>query len=390
MITFEAAQEITGKYRVEKGTEKVMFIDSLSRVLASDIKSDMDMPPFNKTAVDGFACRRADLGKPLRVTEVIPAGKVPQMKIATGECARIMTGAAVPDGADYVFMVEESEEINGLVRFTGKESKDNIARKGEDIRTGDIVLRKGRIVRPQDIAVMATVGAAEVEVSVKPAVAVISTGSELVEPQDIPGKGQIRNSNAYQLIAQVIRSGADAVYYGIARDNEEETFEIVSRAISECDIVIMTGGVSMGDFDFVPKVLQDAGVEILFDSVAVQPGKPTTFGVCANAFVFGLPGNPVSSFVQFELFVRPMIQASMNSDWRPEIVRLPLSTEYSRKRTDRLSWIPVKRDINGDVSTVDFHGSAHINALPDSFGIIGIPVGVKQIGKGELVDVRQI
>jgi len=326
----------------------------------------------------------------LRINETIPAGRVPQIEVRKGECARIMTGAAVPDGADYVFMVEDSEESDGMVRFTGKPYKDNIARKGEDIRTGDIVLRKGRIVRPQDIAVMATVGATEVVVSVKPSVAVISTGSELVEPQDRPGMGQIRNSNAYQLIAQLIRSGADAIYYGIARDTEEETFEIVTRAIKECDIVIMTGGVSMGDFDFVPRVLQDAGVEILFDSVAVQPGKPTTFGVCSDAYVFGLPGNPVSSYVQFELLVRPMIQASMNSAWQPEIVSLPLSADYIRKRTDRLSWIPVKKDGKGGVSTVDFHGSAHINALPDAYGIIGVPVGVEQILKGEMVDVRQI
>jgi molybdopterin molybdotransferase len=390
MITFEEAQAITVKYRVNRGAERVMFIDSLNRVLAEDIASDMDMPPFNKTAVDGFACRLEDIGMPLKINEVIPAGKVPEKEIRKGECARIMTGAAVPDGADYVFMVEDSVEDDGFVRFTGKFNKDNIAKKGEDIKTGDIVLKKGRIVRPQDIAVMATVGAAEVMVSVKPSVAVISTGSELVEPQDRPGKGQIRNSNAYQLIAQVIRSGADAIYYGIAKDNEKETFEIVTRAIRECDIVIMTGGVSMGDFDFVPKVLQDAGVKILFDSVAVQPGKPTTFGVCEDAFIFGLPGNPVSSFVQFELLVRPMIQVSMNSDWRPEVVTLPLAVDYRRKRTDRLNWIPVIKDAEGKVAPVDFHGSAHINALPDSFGITGIPVGVANLAKGELVDVRQI
>lgn len=390
MITFEEAQAITGKYRVNKGTERITFIDSLSRVLAEDIISDMDMPPFNKTAVDGFACRREDLDMILRVTEVIPAGKVPELEVRKGECARIMTGAAIPDGADYVFMVEYSEEKDGMIRFTGIISKDNIAKKGEDIRTGDIVLRKARLIRPQDIAVMATVGATEVTVSRKPAVAVISTGSELVEPQDKPGKGQIRNSNAYQLISQVIRSGADAVYYGIARDTEDETFEIVSRAVRECDIVILTGGVSMGDFDFVPMVLQKAGVEIIFDSIAVQPGKPTTFGVSPDALVFGLPGNPVSSFIQFELFVRPLIQASMNSDWQPEIVKLPLSADYIRKRTDRLSWVPVRKDAEGGVVTVDFHGSAHINALPDSYGIIGIPVGVQQIAKGEMVDVRQI
>lgn len=390
MISFEEAQDIVGKYSIDRGTERINFIDSLGRVLSEDIVSDMDMPPFNKTAVDGFACRREELGGEFRIIEVIPAGKVPSMTLGKGECARIMTGAAIPEGADYVFMVEDSVEENGLVRFTGKISKDNISRRGEDIVTGDIVLKKGRIIRPQDIAVMATVGATEISVAKKLSIAVISTGSELVEPQDSPGMGQIRNSNAYQLIAQVIRAGADAVYYGIARDNEDETFEIVTRALNECDIVLLTGGVSMGDFDFVPSVLKNAGVEIIFDRVAVQPGKPTTFGVSAEALVFGLPGNPVSSFVQFELFVRPLVQRSMNSLWEPEITGMALSSEYNRKRSDRMAWIPVQRDEMGGVVTVDYHGSAHINALPDSFGMFAVPIGVNQVKKGEIIDVRQI
>ena len=146
----------------------------------------------------------------------------------------------------------------------------------------------------------------------------------------------------------------------------------------------------MGDFDFVPGVLQEAGVRILFDSVAVQPGKPTTFGICDGKYIFGLPGNPVSSFVQFELLVRPMIQSSMDSGWKPATVTMPLASGYTRKRSDRLSWIPVIEDGKGGVETVDFHGSAHINALPDSFGIIGVPFRVQHLAKGEMVDVRQV
>jgi molybdopterin molybdotransferase len=315
---------------------------------------------------------------------------VPEKSIHKGECARIMTGAAVPDGADYVFMVEDSEESDNRVKFLGRVSKDNIAKKGEDIKGGDIVLRKGRVIRPQDIAVMATVGTVDVLVARKISVAIISTGSELVEPHDIPGKGQIRNSNAYQLITQVIRAGADAIYYGIAKDDEAETFEIVSRAIAECEIVLLTGGVSMGDYDFVPEVLKRAGVSILFDRVSVQPGKPTTFGVHNDALIFGLPGNPVSSFVQFELFVRPLIHRSMGSDWRPESFRFPMASPYKRRHTDRLAWVPVKLDGKGGVVPVDYHGSAHISALPDSFGMINIEIGVSEINKGELVDVRQI
>ena len=390
MISFESAQSIVAEYSVKTSSERVSFIDSLGRVLAEDIKSDMDIPPFNKTAVDGFACRREDLGKELILNEVIPAGSVATMNIEEGHCAKIMTGAAVPDGADYVFMVEDSVEDNGKVRFTGVASKDNIAKQAEDIAKGDTVLKKGRVIQPQDIAVMATVGATEVSVVTKIKVGIISTGDELVEPSDKPGKGEIRNSNAYQLIAQTIRSGADAMYFGMAPDNEEETFNIVAGAVDQCDIVLLTGGVSMGDFDFVPKVLELAGVRIIFDKVAVQPGKPTTFGAGKNSLVFGLPGNPVSSFVQFELFVRPLIHKSMGSNWQPGVYSMVLGEDFKRKRTERLAFVPVLKNDDGKIIPADYHGSAHINALPDAFGLLEVPIGVKEIKKGETVNVRSV
>ncbi len=223
MIKFEEAMEIAGRHKINPGTESIGFMDSLGRILAEDIISDMDMPPFDKTAVDGYACRRADLNKDLVINEVIAAGSLALSPVKEGECAKIMTGAAVPDGADYVFMVEYAEEKDGRVKFTGKEGKDNIAIKGEDIKQGDIVLKGGRTIKPQDIAVMATVGAVEVTVSCKLKVGIISTGDELVEPENVPAKGQIRNSNAYQLVAQTIRSGADALYFGIAMRKKPST-----------------------------------------------------------------------------------------------------------------------------------------------------------------------
>lgn len=390
MIKFEEAIAIVEKHKIDPGTEVIGFMDSLGRVLAKDIRSDMDMPPFNKTAVDGYACRRSDLGEELIINEIIPAGSLAKLTVNKGECAKIMTGAAIPDGADYVFMVEYSVEDKGKVRFTGKEGKDNIAQKAEDIKSGDIVLSAGRIIKPQDIAVMATVGAIEVTVSLRLKVGIISTGDELVEPDQLPSKGQIRNSNAYQLIAQTIRAGAEAFYFGIAADTEEETFDIVARAVDECDIVLLTGGVSMGDFDFVPKVLKLAGIEILFDRVAVQPGKPTTFGVGKNSYVFGLPGNPVSSFVQFELFVRELIQRSMSSYWKIDKCSMLLAVDYKRKRSERLAFVPVKVNKDGEAIPVIYHGSAHINALPDATGLMTVPLGITEIKKGEKVDVRSI
>ncbi len=228
-----------------------------------------------------------------------------------------MTGAELPLGADYIFMVEDSEILEGeKVRFNGREGKTNILFKAEDVKTGDMVLSKGRQVRPQDIAVMASVGKTVVKVGKAPRIGVISTGDELVEPGTIPSTSQIRNSNAYQLLAQTKRAGGVGKYYGVAVDNFDQTYELVSKAIVENDIVLLTGGVSAGDWDFVPEVLVKAGVKILFNKVRVQPGKPVTFGVHNQGIVFGLPGNPVSSFIQFELLVRPLMGKMMGSESR--------------------------------------------------------------------------
>ncbi|MBS0010284.1 MAG: molybdopterin molybdotransferase MoeA, partial [Bacteroidales bacterium] len=390
MISHEEALAITEKYIPEKDIEFVPFMTSLGRLLAEDIISDIDMPPFDKTAVDGYACRREDLGRELVINEIVAAGQLASAPVEEGRCVKIMTGAAMPEGTDWVFMVEDAEERDGRVKFTGKAGKDNIAKLGEDIRVGDTVLKAGKIIVPQDIAVMATVGAVKVAVRQKPLVGIISTGDELVEPRDKPGPAQIRNSNAYQLTAQTIRAGGEAVYYGIAPDDEGPTLNMLSKAISECDIVLLTGGVSMGDYDEVPAVMRKAGVDIIFDRIAVQPGKPTTFGVHQKAIVFGLPGNPVSSFIQFEIFVRPMIMRAMGLEKLEVERKYELAADYTRKRSHRMAWVPVSLESDGTVAPVEYHGSAHINALPAAWGIMKVPVGLSAIKKGETVDVRQI
>lgn len=391
IITFEKAFEIVMNSAFRTGTETISFSDSLGRVLASKVASDIDLPPFDKTSVDGFACRKEDLIHEMEIIETIPAGKTPEKAIGKFQCSKIMTGAAVPSGANCVFMVEDSEILpSGKVRFKGTFTKENIAFKAEDVKTGAVVLEPGRIIKPQDIAVMASVGHISVNVSRMPRVAVISSGSELVEPYEIPGNSQIRNSNAFQLMAQVERAGASGKYYGIAKDDEDETFRIIEKAISENDLVLITGGVSMGDFDFVPAVLERAGVKIHFSRIAVQPGKPTTFGIHSKAIVFGLPGNPVSSFMIFEHLVRPLICRMMGFDWKPVSLQLPMEEKFTRKYAERLALIPVKITSGGQVIPVEFHGSAHISAIPNADGIVALQVGLNTIEKGEIVSVRQI
>jgi molybdopterin molybdotransferase len=223
-----------------------------------------------------------------------------------------------------------------------------------------------------------------------PVVGIISTGDELVEPSSIPAISQIRNSNAYQLLAQVSRAGGAGKYWGIAPDNEDATFELIKKALDESDIVILTGGVSMGDFDFVPSVLERAGVKILFDKVNVQPGKPTTFGVHPKSVAFGLPGNPVSSFVQFETLVRPLINKMMGYKWNPFKQKLQMAVSYERKSSDRMGWVPVRINENKEVLPVEYHGSAHISALPYANGLIAVSEGTRIIRKGEIVSVRDI
>jgi molybdopterin molybdotransferase len=389
MISFDEAYGIVTSSAFDTGAEQVQLSQSYCRVLAMDIISDSDLPPFNRAAVDGYACRRTDAGNDLEVVEMIAAGKEPLQPVGKNQCSKIMTGAIVPDGCDFVFMVEDSQLLqSGKVRFTGSSMKSNISPKGEDVRKGDKLLSAGRIITPQDIAVMASLGYDRITVSRMPETGIISTGDELVEPGVEPHTGQIRNSNSYQLMAQVARAGGKARYYGIVPDTGDSALEIITRAIEGNDIVILTGGVSMGDFDFIPSFLARAGVNILFDRVNVQPGKPTTFGVHSKALVFGLPGNPVSSYIQFETLIRPLLHRMMGSDWKPVARPHVTGKRFERKSASRLGWIPVRINENDEAIPVEYHGSAHIAALSYSDGIIPVGEGVSVIEKGEEVIVR--
>lgn len=391
MIQFEEALHIVLQVSRTLTKEQVGYTECLHRVLAEDVKSDIQMPPFNKSAVDGYACRKDDLPGPLLVIETIPAGKVPKRAVGPGQCAKIMTGAPVPEGADTVIMVEDVEELkNESIKYKKDTVKDNICYVGEDIQDGETVLPAHTLIQPQHIAVMATAGCTNPAVFRKVRVGVISTGDELVEPEIVPGMSQIRNSNAYQLLAQVSKMGARSDYIGIALDTEDSTREKIMRAFERNDVVLLTGGVSMGDFDYVPKILNELGVDLKFESIAVQPGRPTVFGLLGEKVIFGLPGNPVSSFVQFELLVKPLVYRLGGYDYKPTAIRLPMAEAYRRKRSGRMSWVPVRISSEGLIVPLEYHGSAHINALTLADGLIAVPIGKTELEKGELVDVRQI
>ncbi len=391
MITFEEAYKIVTGAAFPLEREVVTLEEAAGRVLAAPVKSDMDMPPWNKSAVDGYACRHHDLGQNLTVLETVAAGVMPTARVTEGTCSRIMTGAAVPDGADYVFMLEDSEELpGGEVRFTGRADNTNIARAGEDIRRGQTVLTPGQYVMPQHIGVMASVGATEVTVIRKARIGVISTGDELVEPSVVPVGAQIRNSNSSQLMAQIARAGAVGRYCGIARDEEKEVTEMIAKALDTNDVVLISGGVSVGDFDLVPKAIETLGYTKHFDQVAMQPGKPLTFWTGKGKALFGLPGNPVSVMLQFEIMVRAFLNRMAGMTDEAPLLQMPLATDYSRKRAARLSWIPCTITASGEAMPLEYHGSAHLTSMVGAWGVITIPRGQSWIQKGEMVSVRQI
>jgi len=391
MLEFDDAFEIVMRSAHLLSTEHVGIDRALNRVLAEDVASDIDVPPFNKSAMDGFACRRANLVNELAIVETIPAGYMPEKTIGQNQCAKIMTGAVVPEGADCVIMVEYTEQLSEqTIRFIGSETSDNICSKAEDIKAGDIMICRGTRIRPEHIAVLASVGCVTPLVSRQPKVAIIATGNELVEPAVRPGNSQIRNSNSYQLAAQLIEVGAIPNYYGIAADTELVIDSILKEAIADSDVVLLSGGVSMGDFDLVPKMLRENNIELVFEKVAIKPGKPTVFGISDGVFCFGLPGNPVSTFVIFEILVKPFLCRMMGHEFKPLTIPMPLEKTISRKRSERMSWIPVAFTNNSGVTPVDYHGSAHINALCGADGLISIPVGVAEIKEGTSVAVRQI
>jgi molybdopterin molybdotransferase len=391
MLPFDKALKIVLDSACRLGNERVDITQATNRILAEDVKSDIDLPPSDRAVMDGFACRRQDLANTLTIIETIPAGVWPQKEIGPNQCSKIMTGAPVPKGADCVIMVEFTENLSDhSIRFTGEKTQDHIRRKGEDIRAGEVVLHDGICIKSQHIAVLASVGYAQVLVSKRPKVAVIATGDELVEPQMKPSPWQLRNSNSFQLVAQLETLGATVTYHGIALDTVDEIDRIFKKAAAENDVVVISGGVSMGDFDFVPEVFRQNNVELLFEKIALKPGKPTIFGKAGNLYCFGIPGNPVSTFVVFELLVKPFLYKLMGHDFAADNIRLELSETISRKDTERQGWFPVRVTDSGRLKHIEYHGSAHLNALSDANGLISMDVGVAKIPKGTFVPVRLI
>jgi len=308
VIPVEEALEIVLREAPALPAEEVALEDALGRVLAEDVHSDADMPPFDRAAMDGYAVRATDVATAPAVLDVIgevPAGTWPELEVGPGEAVRIMTGAPVPTGATAVQQVERTRAADEF-RVTILESVAHgahVAPRGSEVGAGDLVLERGRRVDPATVAVLASVGRARVRVARRPVVALLVTGDEIVEVAAVPGPGQIRNSNGPAVAAQALQAGAEVRLLGVAGDDL-----VALRSALEggrgADVLLVSGGVSAGDYDLVEPALEELGFSFLFTKVAVKPGAPLVFGKRGTTLAFGLPGNPVSAQVTFELFVR--------------------------------------------------------------------------------------
>ena len=388
MIELDEALDILGDIPAESKAETIRIEDALGRVLAGTILSPIDSPPFDKSAMDGFALPAGGSEAWYRITETIAAGAVPGRIVGNGECARIMTGAMLPPGADRVIRKEYVEETQGAIRPHTPEPGDNVIRRGSSLRAGQKVLGP-KVLAPQDIGTLAASGIAMIAAAVPPVTHVICTGGEICAPGETLGPGKIYDSNGPQLRAQLAAMRCPCGPSEIVQDSPEALSAALSAALASADLVLLTGGVSAGDFDYVPACLQDLGAQIIFHGVAVKPGKPVLFARRAKGFIFGLPGNPVSTFVMFEVFVKPFLYRRMGIEWVPPAIRGVAAEKISRRLAERAEFLPV-RVRQGMVRQVAFHGSSHQNALAEADGLIRVEKGVTEIAQGTEIDVRPI
>ena len=395
ITTEEALAIIRGSIRATSGVESVPLGQASGRVLAQDAAADSDIPPFDRATVDGYAVVSSDGGGTYPVVEDVPAGAFPKVRVTPGSVSKIMTGAPLPEGADAVVPVEETGGFVGVgekARINKKIAPGkNVSPKGEDAKTGSVVLRRGAVIRPQEIAVLAAVGISQAPVLRLPSVGVLATGDELVEPPAVPGPGQIRNSNGPSTTAMAGAMGLLPVNLGVARDDEASLQTAIRRGM-DFDFLLLSGGVSSGDRDLVPAVLARLGYKILFHKVKIKPGKPTLFGVSpGGGYVFGLPGNPVSGMVIFELFIRPALALFMGAPAGGMEVEARLLTGFKRKNAEREEYLPARiwwEDDGFSAELIEYHGSGHFTALTRANGLVKIPVGVKTASAGRDVTAR--
>ncbi len=398
LISVEEALALVLRSIEVLGLEKVDLLSSLGRVIGEDIYSLQDIPPWDNSAMDGYALRHDDIKFAslkssilLKVVEDLPAGFRSSKVLKKGEAIKIMTGAPIPQGTDSVVMVEDTVQEDTRVKiFKSTEPGENIRSAGEDVRKGDLVISRGTIVGPAEVGMMASLGRSFILVNQRPQIAVLSTGDELVDVDGELGSSKIISSNSYSLMSQVKECGATPIQLGIARDRRE-ALEDKFRQGTRADMIISSGGVSVGDYDLVKDVLKKMGMKMKFWKVAMKPGRPLAFGMIAGRPVFGLPGNPVSSMISFEQFVRPAILKMMGhqSIYRPIIDAVAL--ENISKKSGRKHFIRAIVTCKDGVyyaASTGGQGSGILFSMVKADGLVILPEKATEVKAGEKVVVQ--
>ena len=398
MIKVEEALNIVLESVQRIEAEKAGIIDSFGRVLAEDIKSDCDIPAFDYSAMDGYAVRSADTkgasagnGVKLRVVGEFRAGGDTSARVEKGQAVKIMTGAPIPQGADAVVMVEDtSMEGDNVEVFEEAEKGENIRLAGEDIKNGDLVIKRGTLLKEGHVGMLAALGIPAVSVKRRPKVAILATGDEVISIDEDIKPGKVRNSNAYSLHAQVLACGGIPINKGVASDNKEG-LKAKLRSCLDCDIIITSGGVSMGEYDYVKDVMIDMGMDLKFWKIAMRPGKPNLFGVINGKPFFGLPGNPVSTMIGFEVFVRPAIQKMLGriSDDRSEVEAVLEEDIKKKKGLKFFIRAQTRWEDSGYVTrTTGPQGSGILSSMAKADSLIILPEDEERVKQGEKVLVR--
>ena len=399
LTPLQEAQRIVLEAAAPLGLEKISLIEALSRVLGEDIVAARDNPPWDNSAMDGFAVRAEDIkqdhaiGKPVTLTiiEDVPAGKMPTKTVGPGQAIRIMTGAPVPNGADTVLKVEETEPTQHSVRVFKPEPRgSNIRPQGEDVKKGDCIIAKGTQIRPGEAGMLAILAKSFVMVYQQPRVAILSTGDELADLDERFSEEKIINSNSYGIAAAVKEAGGTPILLGIARDNPASLKEKITHGLA-ADIIVLSGGVSMGDYDFTKAVFKDLGAEMHFWKLAIRPGQPLAFGKIQGKLAFGLPGNPVSSMVTFEQLVRPaMLKMGGHRSYGRPVVQALFQEKFS-KRNDRrhfLRGVLTTDDGVFKVRTTGDQGSGILTSMVKANCLIDLPEAVERVNPGDVVTVQ--
>ena len=398
MLTVKAAREIVLDHcrSIRPGqvpTEGVPLLASQGRVLAEPIHLDLDQPPFDRSMRDGFAVKSGDLDPlpaRLRCVGEIKAGEAPTLVLQPGEAIQIMTGAPAPEGADAVVMVEHTERLpkDEIAVLRSVPAGANIAPRGSERRQGDLLMPPATRLGVLEVAGLAAVGQSRVRVFRRPEASILATGDELVDVDRQPGPGQIRNSNAYSLFAQVVSHGGTPRVLATARDTLEHLRRQIRLGL-ESDLLLVSGGVSAGKYDLVEEVFQEFDIQIQFEAVSMRPGKPTVFARRGKQFVFGLPGNPVSTFVAFELFVAPVLQSLQGLPGGDlKLVRGELRGKILEK-SGRTALLPATVALESGhirIQPVSWKGSADIFSLVDANGLVVVPSECRELLPGQEVD----